>query len=91
MRVLSCIVFLCFTLNNYAGNGFRVALQGNQSLAMGHTGVGIVNTAESAYFNPAALPYLKNKLHIAVGGFGAFPTTTWRDPDSNDTSSTKDS
>ena len=91
MRVLSCIVFLCFTLNNYAGNGFRVALQGNQSLAMGHTGVGIVNTAESAYFNPAALPYLKNKLHIATGGFGAFPTTTWRDPDSNDTSSTKNS
>lgn len=90
MRSLGCVLILIFsTTCMYSGNGFRIALQGNQSLAMGHTGVAIVNTAESAYLNPAALPYLNNKLNISVGGFGAFPTSNWQDLESGEEASTR--
>jgi long-chain fatty acid transport protein len=73
---------LFFSLSSYAGNGFRISLQGNQALAMGHTGVAVVNSAESAFFNPAALPYLSKKLNVSVGGFGSFGTTKWQESNS---------
>lgn len=50
----------------YAG-GYRVALQGQKSLAMGHTGVAVVNSAELAFFNPSGLVFLENKLNISAG------------------------
>ncbi|MGX1023311.1 OmpP1/FadL family transporter [Psychroflexus sp. MBR-150] len=61
----------------FAG-GYRVSLQGNRALAMGHTGVAVVNNAESAFFNPAGLVYLENKLNISAGGFGIFTSTKWQ-------------
>jgi len=90
MKVVSCLFVFCLAISfGYSGNGFRVALQGNQSLAMGHTGVAIVNNVESAYLNPAALPYLKSKLNISVGGFGVFPASNWEDLNSGERSSTQ--
>lgn len=50
----------------YAG-GYRVALQGQKSLAMGHTGVAVINSAELAFFNPSGLVFLENKLNISAG------------------------
>ena len=68
-KVLSVVAFLLICATTYAG-GFRVSLQGNRALAMGHTGVAVVNNAELAFFNPGGLVYLENKFNIAVGGFG---------------------
>jgi len=70
-KVLSAFVLLLVCTVTYAG-GYRVSLQGNRSLAMGHTGVAYVDSAELAFFNPGGLVYLENKLSISAGGFGVF-------------------
>lgn len=53
----------------YAG-GYRVSTQGQRALAMGHTGVAVVNSAELAFFNPAGLVFLENKLNVSAGVTG---------------------
>lgn len=70
-KVLSVLVLLLACAVTYAG-GYRVSLQGQRSLAMGHTGVAVVNNAELAFFNPAGLVYLENKLNIAGGVSAVF-------------------
>ncbi len=76
-KVLSVFVLLLLSAVVYAG-GYRVSLQGNRSLAMGHTGVAVVNSAELAFFNPAGLVHLENKLNISVGGFGVFSDVAYQ-------------
>lgn len=75
-KVVLLAVFALATAVTYAG-GYRVSLQGNKSLAMGHTGVAIVNS-ESIFFNPAGLSYLEDKLSISVGGFGVFSNVSYQ-------------
>ena len=70
-KVVLLAVFALITAVTYAG-GYRVSLQGNKALAMGHTGVAVVNSAESVFFNPAGLVYLENKLSISAGVSGVF-------------------
>lgn len=65
------MVLLLVSAVTYAG-GYRASLQGQRALAMGHTGVAMVNNAELAFFNPGGLVYLESKLSIAAGGFGVF-------------------
>ena len=50
----------------YAG-GYRVALQGQKALAMGHTGVAMSESAEAIFFNPGAITQLSAETDI-VGG-----------------------
>ena len=70
MKKLSLVmVFLLFALATYAG-GYRVSTQGQRALAMGHAGVAVVNSAELAFFNPAGLVFLENKLNISAGMTG---------------------
>ncbi|WP_037317384.1 OmpP1/FadL family transporter [Salegentibacter sp. Hel_I_6] len=61
----------------YAG-GYRVSLQGQRSLAMGHTGVAVVNNAELAFFNPAGLVYLENKMNFAAGASAVFSNVKYQ-------------
>lgn len=65
------------TVMSYAG-GYRVSLQGQRSLAMGHTGVAVVNNAELAFFNPAGLVYLEHKVNAAVGVSPVFSDVVWQ-------------
>ncbi|WP_224488795.1 OmpP1/FadL family transporter [Robertkochia flava] len=60
------ILALLALAHSYAG-GFRVALQGQRALAMGHTGVAVVNTSEVAFFNPAGMSFLEEKLSVSFG------------------------
>ena len=76
-KVLSVVILLLVCATTFAG-GFRVSLQGNRALAMGHTGVAIVSNAELAFFNPGGLIYLENKLNVAVGGFGVTSDITFQ-------------
>mgnify|MGYP005853645633 CR=1 FL=1 len=79
----SLFVFLLVSLaltQVYAG-GYRVSLQGNRALAMGHTGVAVINSAEAAFFNPAGLVYLENKLNVSAGAYGIFSSTKWQNSD----------
>jgi len=75
-KVLLLAVFALATAVTYAG-GYRVSLQGNKSLAMGHTGVAVVNS-ESLFFNPAGIVYLENKLSISGGAFGVFSNVAYQ-------------
>lgn len=75
-------VFLfCLAVSQIYGGGYRVSLQGNRSLAMGHTGVAVINSAETAFFNPAGLTYLEGKLNVSAGGFGVFSSTKFQNTD----------
>ncbi len=61
----------------YAG-GYRVSLQGQKALAMGHTGVAVINSSELVFFNPAGLVYLEDKLNISAGVSGVFSNIAYQ-------------
>lgn len=74
--LLLCIMVLSVAAT-YAG-GYRLGLQGQRSLAMGHTGVAVVNNAELAFFNPAGLVYLEDKINLAIGASAVFSNVVWQ-------------
>lgn len=76
-KLLFLAAFTLASAAMYAG-GYRVALQGNKSLAMGHTGVAVVNSSELVFHNPAGLVFLENKLSISAGGFGVFSNVAFQ-------------
>lgn len=88
-KVLLLAVFLLAAAVTYAG-GYRVALQGQKSLAMGHTGVAVVNSSELVFFNPAGLVYLENRLSISAGVSGVFSNVAYQN-ESTGASATTDS
>lgn len=72
------LLFLMFSTTVVFAGGYRVALQGQRALAMGHTGVAYVNTAELAFFNPAGLVYLERQLNVSAGVNGVFSDVVWQ-------------
>ncbi|MDT0293489.1 OmpP1/FadL family transporter [Mesonia ostreae] len=76
-KLLLFAVFLLAASVTYAG-GYRVSAQGQRALAMGHTGVAVVNSAELAFFNPAGLVYLENDLNISAGVTGVMSNVKWQ-------------
>jgi long-chain fatty acid transport protein len=74
-----CLMAALFVLTTmaYAG-GYRVSLQGNKSLAMGHTGVAVINNSELVFHNPSGLAFLEEKLHVAAGVFGVFSSVAYQ-------------
>ena len=60
----------------FAG-GFRVSLQGVKQLAMAHTSAH-AEDASVAFFNPAGISFIPNKLSIAAGGFGINSEVTYQ-------------
>lgn len=71
------MVFALASAVTYAG-GYRVSVQGQRALAMGHTGVAVVNSAELGFFNPAGLVYLENQLTISAGASAVFSDVAWQ-------------
>ncbi|TYP75987.1 OmpP1/FadL family transporter [Aquimarina intermedia] len=70
-KLLLLVLFVLVSSLTYAG-GYRVSVQGQRAMAMGHAGVAVVNSAELVFFNPAGLVYLENKLNVSVGASGVF-------------------
>lgn len=79
-KLLLLVVFALVSFATYAG-GYRVSAQGQRALAMGHTGVAVVNSAELVFFNPAGLVYLENKLSISAGVSGIFSDVLFQNED----------
>ena len=77
-KVLLLTAFALVTAVTYAG-GYRVSLQGQKALAMGHTGVAVINSSELVFFNPAGLVYLEDKLNITAGVSGVFSNVAYQD------------
>lgn len=70
----------------YAG-GFRVSLQGVKQLAMAHTSAH-AEDASVAFFNPAGISFIPNKLSVAAGGFGVSSEITYQNPSTLESYST---
>lgn len=68
MRKLLSLTMMALATSAFAG-GYRVSLQGQKQLAMGHTGVAVVNSsAEVLFFNPSGAVFLKDKFSFSLGG-----------------------
>ena len=67
MKKIISLLVVGLTMSSIFAGGYRVALQGHRALAMGHTGVAVVNSAELAFFNPSGLVFLENKLNVSAG------------------------
>ena len=57
MRKLLSLTLMALASSTAFAGGYRVSIQGQKQLAMGHTGVAVVNSAETAFFNPAGMAY----------------------------------
>ena len=65
-RKLLIITSMCISTSVLSG-GYRVALQGQKALGMGHTGVAMSDSSEVVFFNPAGMSFLQNDLDITAG------------------------
>jgi len=86
MRKLLSLTMMALATSAFAG-GYRVSLQGQQQLGMGHTGVAVTNSAEVLFFNPAGAVFLKDRFNISVGANALFARTKFQ----NETYNWKDS
>ena len=55
MRKLLSLTLLALAGSTAFAGGYRVSIQGQKQLAMGHTGVAVVNSAEVAFFTVSIL------------------------------------
>lgn len=85
-RILFTIAMLSGVMT-YAG-GFRVSLQGVKQLAMAHTSAH-AQDASVAFFNPAGISFIPNKLSIAAGGFGVGTTINYQNLNTGENFSTE--
>ena len=79
-KIISLLAFALAVSTAYAG-GYRVSIQGQKALAMGHAGVAVVNSAELAFFNPSAIVFMENKFSIAASGNAVFSTVKYQNLD----------
>ncbi len=89
MRKLLSLTLLALAGSTAFAGGYRVSIQGQKQLAMGHTGVAVVNSAEVAFFNPAGMAYLDKKFNLSVGANGLFAKTKFQESVFNTTASTE--
>jgi long-chain fatty acid transport protein len=52
--------------SSFAG-GYRLSLQGQKALGMGHAGAALTDSAEVVFFNPAGMAFLQSDLDITGG------------------------
>jgi len=76
-KILLLTGLLLCSASIYAG-GYRVAAQGQRALAMGHAGVAVVNSAETAFFNPSGIVLLEDKINVSAGITGVFSNVQWQ-------------
>lgn len=79
-KLKALAAFMLLSAFAYAG-GYRVSLQSNRQLAMGHTGVAVVNSADILFFNPAGIVHLEGTLNLSGGGFGVFSNVSYQNAD----------
>ncbi|NHM02890.1 OmpP1/FadL family transporter [Flavobacterium difficile] len=88
MRKLFSLSLLTLASATMFAGGYRVSIQGQKQLAMGHTGVAVVNSAEVAFFNPAGMSFLDKKFNLSVGGNALFAKTRFQSSQFNQTAAT---
>ena len=89
MRKLLSLTLLALAGSTAFAGGYRVSIQGQKQLAMGHTGVAVVNSAEVAFFNPAGMAYLDKKFNVSVGANALFANVKFQNSTYNWTAESK--
>ena len=89
MRKLLSLTLVALAGSSMFAGGYRVAIQGQKQLAMGHTGVAVVNSAEVAFFNPAGMAYLDKKFNVSIGANGLFAKSKFQNSQYNWEASTE--
>ncbi|EIJ38834.1 MULTISPECIES: OmpP1/FadL family transporter [Galbibacter] len=78
MKKLTLLAMVLLTSAlTYAG-GYRISLQGQKQLAMGHTGVAVINSSELVFFNPAGLTFLNEKFTVSGGANAVFANISFQ-------------
>ena len=88
MRKLFSLSLLTLATASMFAGGYRVSIQGQKQLAMGHTGVAVVNSAEVAFFNPAGMSFLDKNFNLSVGGNALMAKTRFQSSKFNQTAAT---
>lgn len=65
-RIILVTTSMCIASTAFGG-GYRLALQGQKALGMGHTGVAMTDSSEVVFFNPAGMSALNSDLEITGG------------------------
>ncbi len=65
-RIVLLTVSCCAFGTAYSG-GYRVAIQGQKAMGMGHTGVALGESAETVFFNPAGMAFLEDSASFTAG------------------------
>ena len=89
MRKLLSLTLLALAGSTAFAGGYRVSIQGQKQLAMGHTGVAVVNSAEVAFFNSAGMAYLDKKFNVSVGANALFANVKFQNSTYNWTAESK--
>lgn len=89
MRKLLSLTVAALTASTAFAGGYRVALQGQKQLAMGHTGVAVVNSAEVLFFNPSGMAFLEDRFNVSVGANALFARTKFQNETYNWKASTE--
>lgn len=85
-KILLLIAFISISLELYAG-GYRVSLQGVRQAAMAHTSAH-TRDASVAFFNPAGIAFIPEKLSVTAGGFGVLSYVDFQDTRTFETAKT---
>jgi long-chain fatty acid transport protein len=88
MKKLATLSLLILGSYSVFAGGYRVSLQGQKQLAMGHTGVAVVNNAEVLFFNPAGMSFLENRFNASIGGNALIAKTKFQNETYNWTAQT---
>ena len=89
MRKLLSLTLMALTATTAFAGGYRVSLQGQKQLAMGHTGVAVINSAEVLFFNPSGMAFLGDRFNASIGGNALFARTKFQNRENNWMNSTE--
>lgn len=88
-RIFTLSVLSLLATQAFAG-GYRISMQGQRQLAMGHTGVAVINgNAESIFFNPAHGTLLDSKWSFSAGATAVISDTRFQNTTYNWQASTQ--
>lgn len=80
-KVLNLLALCLISTQFVQAGGFKIGMQGNKQLGIGHTGVGFAQDAGTIYFNPAAMGMVKSQITGSV--FALAPTTSFLETNTN--------
>lgn len=70
-KIVTSLACLCLIASQAMAGGYRVSLQGQKQIGMGHAGSALALDASTVFFNPGAVAFTPNS--ISVGGTYLMP------------------